>query len=53
MTGVKHQVLELMALVDKQVIDPHHFEVYHVVLALGNGVPDVLQFGCERQFTLF
>ena len=33
MTGVEHQVLELVAFIDEDVIDAHLREVRHVILA--------------------
>ena len=33
MSGVEHQVLELMALVDEDVVDAHLCEVRHIILA--------------------
>lgn len=33
MSGVEHQVLELMALINEDVVDAHLREVRHVVLA--------------------
>ena len=36
MTGRKHQILELMALVNKDMVDTHRTEIYHVIGALAN-----------------
>ena len=33
MAGIEHQVLELVALIDEDVVDAHLREVRHVVLA--------------------
>ncbi len=30
-TGVEHEVLELVALVHKHVVDAHHAEVHHII----------------------
>ena len=36
MTGVEHQVIELLALIDKQVVDAHLFEVNEIIGAVVN-----------------
>ena len=38
MTGVDHEVLELVALVHKQVVDAHHAEVHHIIGTLLDAV---------------
>ena len=52
-TGVEHEVLELVALVHKQVVDAHHAEVHHIVGALLNAVGDLLQFHLQIELALF
>ena len=38
MAGRKGEVLELVALVNKEVVDAHHAEVHEVILTLGHVV---------------
>ena len=41
MTGIEHQVLKLMRLIYKEVINAHHLKVYGIVLAFGYAVLDI------------
>ena len=52
MACVEHQVLELMAFIDKEVVDSHHLEVHGIVFSLGNAVLYVLQLGFKRLLAL-
>ena len=42
MTGVEHQVLELVALIHEQMVYTHHLEIYRIVLTLGNAILNAL-----------
>ena len=43
MSGVEHQVLELVAFVHKEMVDTHLTEVHHIVRAVLDGVGYLLQ----------
>ena len=52
MAGVEHQVLELVRLIDKEVVDAHHLEVHGIVLSFGDAVLYVLQLRFKRLLAL-
>ena len=47
MARVERQVLELVALIDKEVVDAHLLEVRHVVRPRLDGVFHLFQFGLQ------
>ena len=53
MTGVEHEVLELVALVHKQVVDAHHAEVHHIIGTLLDTVGYLLQLCLQVELSLF
>ncbi|MBR8707215.1 hypothetical protein IX324_003040 [Bacteroides pyogenes] len=52
MAGIEHQVLELVAFIDKKVVDTHHLEVHGIVFSFGDAVLYVLQLGFKRLLAL-
>ena len=53
MTGVEHEVLELVALVHKQVVNAHHAEVHHIIGTLLDAVGYLLQLHLQILLSLF
>ena len=51
--GVEHEVLELVALVHKQVVDAHHAEVHHIIGSLLDAVGYLLQLHLQVELSLF
>ena len=52
MTGVEGEVLELVALVHKQVVDAHLPEIDHVIRARTDGVFHLLQLCLQIELAL-
>ena len=48
MACVEHQVLELVRLIHEEVVDAHHLEVHHIVLAICDAVLNIQKFGFKR-----
>ena len=49
-SGVEHQIFELVTFVYKEVVDAHHLEVHSIILAFGDTVLYLVQFHFERLF---
>ena len=43
MSGVEHQVLELVTLVHKEVVNTHLSEIHHVIRAVLDGIGNLFQ----------
>ena len=52
MACVEHQVLELVAFIDKEVVNTHHLEVHGIVFSFGDAVLYVLQLRFKRLLAL-
>ena len=53
MTGVEHQVLELVAFIDKQMVDAHLLKVAHVIRARLYLIGNPLQLRFKVELSLF
>ena len=47
----KHQILELMAFIDKDMVDTHRSEIHHVIGTLTHGKLDILQLNLQVLLT--
>ena len=53
MTGRKHQILELMTLVNKNVIYTHRTEIYYVIGTLTHFILHFVELSRQILLTLF
>ena len=51
MTRGEHQILELVAFIDKNMVDAHRSEIHHVIGTLTHGKLDILQLNLQVLLT--